>query len=154
MNKHYILIEEYPHAEFNVYLTPKVYGYVRQIYRCNIGNESCIQSLKSMLNSIQGLLAYRTNAFNYSSSATQNKNTPMCIAMDDVKAYYRVDYDSIKDETFVSIYRINVNFENIGLNNPHKSIKPIQEKTYRVILKESQLHQIIREVIKRFLFTA
>ena len=141
----YALREETIQPEFNVMISENVYNYLYIVCIYNKTNGNALVTLTESIERVSKDLSYRKNGLE------QVDGMPM--RRYGIKVYFKFKNDEYDSKPYVLIYRIMIDFDYFGLVNPYTYRKPIQERTGRITIKESQLRYIIRETLRKVLPT-
>lgn len=142
---HYLLDEDEKPQKLPVIFTDYVTNQIEETINYNRGNIYGISALGNYIDWITNHVSNRAIAFDYGGKFARNSDG-MTIIYDKGICFYLID-DS--EKVFVEIVAIDLNLEEFGLKTPSLNESKNIKKRKIHYIKESQLRQIIREVIYR-----
>lgn len=146
--KRYLLNEDKLPPKLPVVYSDTITSQIEDITNYNKGNISGLSALVEYIDGISKHISNRAIAFGYGSTLT--RNTDGMTIMYDRGVCFRLVNDS--ERTFIIVNWINLTPEDFGLEMPPMLYENKTKKIYR--LTETQLHTIIKEVVKEVLLSA
>lgn len=147
--KQYQLYEYKSPFKFATCFSPEFEEKIEIIKAYNQNNEYAITQLKNELLAILNHISNPSIAWCYSQKYKQNSRETIFSRI----LGYDIIYNIVTDNNGASVCIIDINFnpEEFGLKTPQLNENNVIKKRKILYLKESQLRQIIREVIYRIM---
>lgn len=143
----YRLNEDKYLSKLSVRFSYKLFKEIKEIENYNQNNPQTLSLWLEYLNEAKNYISNRAIAWNYNRRNIKFPNGTFFIKDFDYNIGYTIKTNIETNGAYVYIFMMNLKLEEFGLKAPIA----LKENKSTIILKESQLHFIIREAIKKIM---
>lgn len=150
MMKRYRLYEDKLPTRLPVVFSPKLVKEMDVIYDYNQNNQNGLFQWYSYIDDVQNYVSNRVIAWDYNNKHIRFPNGTFFVRDLDYNVGYSIKTNE-QNQIYAYVFMMNLKLEEFGLKTP----STLQEdKVCRMIIRESQLRQIIRETVRSILLTS